>query len=256
MIAESRAHPGRGRELAQSHYPEMSFGGFSRVDGTVAFLFRAHALAPRNGRILDIGCGRGEGAEDPCEVRARMCDFRRPGVEVIGIDVDPGASANPLIDDFRLFGTGDPWPVETESVDLAISRSVIEHVEDIDAHFAELSRVLRIGGCFAGHTTNAWSYPGIASRALPNGLHARAISALQPGRQEQDVFPTRYRCNSVWRMRRALDAAGLEGTVFGIEAEPSYLQFSTIAYRIGVLAHALIPGCFRSRLVVFARKRG
>jgi len=36
-------------------FPEIAFGGFSRCDGTLAFLLRAHALAPEAGVVLDIG---------------------------------------------------------------------------------------------------------------------------------------------------------------------------------------------------------
>lgn len=242
------------RAVAVDVYPEIAFGGYSRVDGTVDFHTRAHALAPVEGTILDIGCGRGEGIEDPCPLRARLFDFRRAGVRVIGIDVDPNAAANPIVDEFRPFRPGEAWPVESASVDLAISRSVIEHVDDIPGYFREVARVLKPGGRFAAHTSNVWSYPGIASRLLPNRFHGRAISVAQPGRQERDVFPTLYRCNSVWRLRRALGDAGLTGVVYGIEAEPSYLQFSRLAYRVGATLHRLIPSPFRSRLLVYARK--
>lgn len=235
-------------------YPEIAFGGFTRVDGAVAFLVRAHALAPVEGTILDVGCGRGEGIEDPSPTRARLCDFRRAGVRVLGIDVDPNAAANPIIDEFRRFEIGAPWPVESSSVDLVLSRSVLEHVDDVPAYFREVVRVLKPGGCLAAHTSNVWSYPGIAARLVPNRLHARVISVAQPGREERDVFPTLYRCNSTWRLRRALREAGLTGAVYGVEAEPSYLQFSALAYRVAASLHAFIPSAFRSRLLVFARK--
>jgi SAM-dependent methyltransferase len=235
-------------------YPEAQFGGFSRVDGTVAFLTRVHALTPPDGVVLDVGCGRGEGTEDLSAYRARLCDLRAPKRRVIGIDVDSAARDNPIVDEFRLMAIGAPWPVDSGTVDLAISRSVIEHVDDVPHFFSELARVLRPGGILAAHTTNVLSYPGIASRLMPNRLHARVISIAQPGREERDIFPTVYRCNTVWKLRAAIKTAGLDGVVYGIEAEPSYLQFSMIAYAAGVLAHRIIPSTFSSRLMVFARK--
>jgi SAM-dependent methyltransferase len=235
-------------------YPEIAFGGYSRVDGTMDFLARAHALAPSEGTILDIGCGRGEGVEDRCRARARLCDFRRAGVKVVGIDVDPSAAGNPIIDEFRPLRIGEPWPIESASVDLAVSRSVIEHVDDVPGYFREIARVLKPGGFLAAHTSNLWSYPGIAARLVPNRLHGRAISMAQPGRQERDVFPTLYRCNSVWKLRRTLREAGLSGTVYGIEAEPSYVQFSRVAYRVAATIHSYIPSAFRSRILVYARR--
>jgi hypothetical protein len=69
-----------------------------------------------------------------------------------------------------------------------------------------------------------------------------------------DVFPTRYRLNTVWALRRALRNAGLQGIAYGYEAEPSYLGFSKWAYAAGRILHALTPGPLRNCLFVFARK--
>jgi SAM-dependent methyltransferase len=241
-------------ELAVRTYPEMNFGGFSRVDGSIAFLNRAHAMAPPTGVVLDVGCGRGEGSEDACELRAKLCDFRAPGRTVIGIDVDEAARHNPLMDEVRLMKPDFSWPITSGSVDLAVCRSVIEHVVETNRFFEELARVLRPGGVFAAHTTNLLSYPGLASKLIPNRLHARTIAMSQPDREERDVFPTAYRCNTIWRLRKALNSVGLRGVVYGIEAEPSYLQFSRLAYTTGALLHQFIPSMFSSRLLVFARK--
>ena len=42
--------------------------------------------------------------------------------------------------------------------------------------------------------------------------------------------------------------------MYGHESEPKYLQFSKLAYRIGVLYQRLAPGTFRNALFAFARK--
>jgi SAM-dependent methyltransferase len=242
------------KTMSSRMYPEVEFGGFSRVDGSIAFLVRAHAVAPEKGLVLDVGCGRGEGIEDESAFRARLCDFRAAGRKVIGIDVDEAAVGNPLMDEVRLMEPGKPWPVESESIDLAISRSVIEHVVEIERFFSELARVLRPGGIFAAHTTNKLSYPGLASSLIPNRWHIKALALMQPNRKDRDVFPTVYQCNTVWKLRGALKSVGLQGVVFGIEAEPSYLQFSQLSYALGAVLHPLIPSVFSSRLVIFARK--
>ena len=40
----------------------------------------------------------------------------------------------------------DPWPVETDSVDLVAANLILEHVHDLEPVFHEASRVLRPGG--------------------------------------------------------------------------------------------------------------
>ena len=189
-------------------FPEMAFGGFSRCDGTLAVLLRAHALAPSAGVVLDIGCGRGEGFYDECAARAKAYDFRAQGRRVIGIDVGLAGNENPIIDEFRYIGRDGSWPVESSSIDLAVCRSVIEHVPNIPGFFFELSRVLKPGGYFAAHTSNILSYPGVAAWLVPNRYHGAAVSMVQNGREERDVFPTLYKCNTVWKLRRALRDSG------------------------------------------------
>lgn len=58
-------------------YPESRFGGFSDLDGTVAFYGRIQALLDAGMTVLDVGCGRGAGLmEDPVAYRRRLHDLR------------------------------------------------------------------------------------------------------------------------------------------------------------------------------------
>jgi hypothetical protein len=105
-------------------------------------------------------------------------------------------------------------------------------------------------------TTNAWSYVGIAARLVPNRHHASVTSRVQERRKAEDVFPTVYRCNSVRKLRKRLAAHGFEGVAYAYEAEPSYLEFSGLAYAIGVLHQKFAPALFRPVLHAFACKGG
>ena len=222
-------------------YPETEFGGYSRVDGTVAFYSRVNALLTPETRLLDIGYGRGAGKEDRCEWRRSLQCFKGRVAHVTGIDPDPDAAGNPDLDDFRLIEQPDVWQVEDGSIDLAVSDFVLEHVEHPDAFLAECHRVLAPGGhaCFR----------------TPNRFHTALTSRVQHGRRDEDVFPTFYRCNSKRAITRRMNAAGFDVTVVRHEAEPAYLHFSNIAYRLGVLAHRLMPPPLASTLLIFARKR-
>src|SRR4051794_25568288 len=97
--------------LLLRHYPEMGFGGFTDIDGTIAFYLRVRALAEAATLIVDVGCGRGAHATDPVATRVELRNLRGPTRTVVGIDVDESARRNPTIDEFRPI-RGGRWPLE------------------------------------------------------------------------------------------------------------------------------------------------
>jgi SAM-dependent methyltransferase len=247
--------PARDADLNERFHPEAAFGGFTDLDGTITFYARVQELLPSDGVALDIGCGRGTQADDPVEVRRDLRILRGKCERVIGIDVDPAAAENPFVDEFGLIEPGRPWPVETESVDLAIADFVLEHVEQPDAFFAEAARVLKPGATVAIRTINVRSYLGLASRLVPSRLHTGALRRVQPDRATEDVFPTVYRANTRRKLEAALDRGGFDAVVYGTEGEPSYLGFSRVAYRLGLAHRRLAPEALRVGLVAWARRR-
>lgn len=240
----------------QRFYPESTFGGYSDRDGTVAFYGRIQSMLAPEMTVLDVGCGRGAGlVDDPVRWRRELRRLRGKCKRVIGIDVDPVGVENPGLDEFRLLRGGvSTWPVDDASVDLIVSDFVLEHIDDPAGFFAEVNRVLKPAGVFCARTTNRLGYVGLAASVVPNRRHARVLGTVQRDRKEIDVFPTRYRANTVWRLRAELGRIGFEPVVYGYEAEPSYLQFSAIAYGFGKLLHWLTPPPLRTCLFVFGRK--
>jgi SAM-dependent methyltransferase len=241
----------RSRNLIR-FFPEARVGGFTAIDGTVEFYQRVAAILSPDATMLDVGCGRGLHTEDEVAYRRRLRDFRRRARRVIGIDPDEGARVNPTLDEFRLIDD-DRWPVEDATIDIVLADWVIEHVRDPDAFFVECSRVLRHGGYVCARTTNTLGYVGLISRLVPT-RHHRALGRAQPDRKTEDIFPTLYRCNTVDALRRALHRSGLDACVYGHEAEPRYLEFSSLAYAAGIVYQRLAPRRFANALLVFARK--
>ncbi len=235
-------------------YPESTFGGFSDIDGTVAFYARVNALISPKARVIDFGCGRGGHSEDVITFRRNLTCLQGKVSTVIGLDVDPVASGNPRMDDFRLLRSGAPWPVESESIDLIVSDCVTEHLPDPVQFFAEACRVLVAGGFLCIRTPNRWSYVAIASRLIPNKRHTAVLKHAQPNRRDEDVFPTLYRCNTVRAIRKQMQRHGFQSVVYGYEAEPSYLNFSNLAYGLGVLHQRLAPACMRPSIFAFGKK--
>ena len=241
-------------DYKQVFYPESRFGGFTDLDATMTFYTRVRALVGPDSVLLDIGCGGGEYADEPVPARREIRIFRGRCRAVIGIDVDDAGRRNPFLDAFRLI-EGTRWPVEDESVDLALCDYVLEHVADPDALFRECRRVVRPGGYLCIRTPNVLSYFGFFSALIPNRLHAAVVAKVQGGPRRQGVFPTLYRCNTRGKLRHMLRTHGFEGCVYGYEDSPSYLGFSKLFYWLGVLYQRLAPNAFKVNLFAFARRR-
>jgi ubiquinone/menaquinone biosynthesis C-methylase UbiE len=152
-------------------------------------------------------------------------------------------------------------PVESNIADVAMLDWVCEHLADPEKTFKEIFRVVKPGGWIALRTPNRWHYSMIASRMVPDSLHARVLSRVQEGRQEHDVFPKHYRANTPRTLRRLLRAAGFESPiVMSHEPEPVYLQFNAATFTLGAVYQrlaALMPThAGRLVLMAFARKPG
>jgi SAM-dependent methyltransferase len=241
-------------DFVQLFYPEVKFGGFTDIDGTAAFYLRVNALLDTSFVVLDAGCGRGAHNDDPVPMLKQLRALKGKCREVIGVDVDETASRNPTLDRFHLIeNLNGAWPLKDDSIDLVLCDNVIEHVAHPMEFFAEVRRVLKHGGYLCLRTPNACNYVGVVSRLIPHRHHARVAARVQTDRKEEDVFPTYYNCNSLWKLRVALTKYGFDHTVYGHEAEPSYLSFSRFAYRVGVLHQRFAPGFMKSALFAFAR---
>ena len=235
-------------------YPESRFGNFSDVSGTIRFYTRVRALVEPHFSVLDIGCGRGAIAARLTSFEKLLMTYKGQAKRVIGIDLDPIGETNPTLDEFRLIN-GPRWPVEDCSIDLAVSDWTMEHVEDPEAFLRECYRVLRPGGFLCIRTANRLGYVVALSKLIPNRVHTKILNRVQPERDDQDVFPTVYRCNTVGKLSRALWRLGFDACVYGHNPEPSYLGFSYLSYALGVLYQRLVPRMWGTTLFAYARKK-
>jgi ubiquinone/menaquinone biosynthesis C-methylase UbiE len=236
------------------YYPESRWGGFTRVDGTIAFYTRVNSLITPSSIVLDVGCGRGSYWNDPVRVRRNLRVLKDKCHKVIGLDVDQNASRNPAIHEFYLL-SGKTWPVENASVNLCLADSVLEHIEDREAFFAECRRVLHPGGYLCLRTPNIFSYFGLASRLVPDRWRQKAVVKVQDNREFQDIFPTLYQCNTNWKISQMMIKHGFESYVYGHEAEPTYLSFSRFFYFLGVMHQRFAPNILKITLFAFGRKK-
>jgi len=112
------------------------------------------------GSVLDLGCGAGDSVEQFRNVN--------PSVAWTGVDIErsPEVAARRRTDaDFVVFD-GVSLPFEDRSFDAVYCKQVLEHVRAPAPLLAEVARVLRPGGLFAGstsqlepfHSYSTWNY--------------------------------------------------------------------------------------------------
>jgi SAM-dependent methyltransferase len=180
-------------------------------------------------RLLDAGCGR----------YLRFCREFSPAAWVVGVDLDHAFDTENGSAPFAVRADVGALPFPAGHFDIIISRSVIEHLDDPPRVFREFHRVLRPGGRIVLITPNKYDYVSVIAALTPYSWHRFLVSRIFRV-PEDDVFPTRYRANTIGAMRRAMSAAGLaERELDTINHYPAYLMFSPLLFRLGVLYERL-----------------
>lgn len=218
-------------------------------DAYTTFLHLADSSCPEGGRVIDLGCG---------EEEYLTCLQEKAG-EVVGVDDRPlsGSYGRYLQADLNR-----EIPLEAESVDVAASKFLLEHLEDPARFLEAVYKILRRGGLVVLMTPNVLYYPyGLnyfLSRLMPQHVRMRLVQ-LFSGRPPDDIFPVRYRCNTPRRVREELEKAGFE--IVHIRTYSDCLV-SAVTRPLGAIAVAYeklmeIMGLQGSRgfIVVAARKK-
>lgn len=165
--------------------------------------------------LLDAGCGR----TAPVLEKYRGKAARLIGVDLV--DFDPAVGGLELLkNDLGKIGLPDG------SVDLVMSRSVMEHIEKPLAVYHEINRVLKSGGHFIFLTANLWDYASLIAQLVPNRFHPWIVSRAE-GRKERDVFPIKYRTNTFGAVRKFSRQSGFEMASFTYLGQyPCYFMFN------------------------------
>jgi SAM-dependent methyltransferase len=173
--------------------------------------------------LLDAGCGR---SAELIELFAAKV-HRAIGIDLL--DSVAVVSSNCRYIRTDLSSTGLP----DNSVDVAVSRSVMEHLDEPLVVYKELFRVLKPGGRFVFLTPNLWDYSSILSKLIPNRFHGFIVARTE-GRREEDTFPTRYLSNTPSRIRKLSGESGFDlMTCQYLNQYPNYLRFNVVLFLIG-----------------------
>jgi ubiquinone/menaquinone biosynthesis C-methylase UbiE len=228
-------------ELFQKYYSGRKFH-----DDLYRDLIRRY-LGPGQ-RLLDAGCGR----------YMKFCREFSGTARVVGIDLESVLDTNNHNAPFGVGGDLSQLPFRSEQFEMVICRSVVEHLESPQQVFREFWRVLRPAGKVVIVTPNKYDYVSLIAAMTPYQLHRSLVSKIFQTPAD-DVFPTRYRANTVSAMRKAMSAAGFVERELGtISHYPAYLMFSPVLFRLGVLyerltALELFRGLRASILCVFEK---
>jgi SAM-dependent methyltransferase len=220
---------------------------------------------PRDGRMLDVGCGRG----------LRLLSFRRLGMQVHGMDLIP----EPVEYVKQELGVpavctdmaGLPNAFEPESFDMVTAFQVIEHVPDINEMIASCHKLLKPGGWIVIATPMVDSMQAkffgarwAAATEAPRHLSLATKTGLRIVLERHGFTDVLCSYDSVWM------AAGH----FGLSAVPGAAtthfygraRLTGLVLRgLGALAAALaMPWCWLENVVwrrpaiglIFARKVG
>jgi hypothetical protein len=235
-------------------YPETAFGGFTDIDGTIAFYVRVNALVEPSFRIVDFGCGRGGQAEDPIAFRRNLRCFKGRVARIIGLDVDIAGRTNPCLDEFRSLMPDASWGRRNRMGEFDYLRfcdGAPGRSRGLIPRGQKGSRAR--GGICVSAPLMLTVTSALSRRLVPNKHHAKITSKAQADRKEEDVFPTLYRCNTISAIRRQMRLSGFQSLVYGYEAEPSYLEFSKLAYALGVLHQKYACSFMRPVILAFGR---
>ncbi len=114
---------------------------------TLADAYAARGLSGPGTRVMDLGCGRGDSID--------LFRSLEPAVDWVGVDIErsPEVDERTRGDASFVCFDGESLPFEDASFDLVYCKQVLEHVRRPDPLVAEVARVLRPGGWFAGSTS-------------------------------------------------------------------------------------------------------
>ena len=179
--------------------------------------------------ILDAGCGR---------AAPILRNFIGKAKVLIGVDLEDPVENIPDI----IYKKCDISSIDIQdnSVDLVISRAVLEHVIDPNSVFKEINRILTPGGSFVFLVPNLYDYVSLISLLIPNKFHQSIVSKTE-GRKIDDVFPAYYKSNTYTAIKQLCAKNGFKIIDFQwLGQYPSSFMFSSILFVLATIYEKMI----------------
>jgi SAM-dependent methyltransferase len=206
----------------ESHQDGIPLSGAQWAAKSEAYASRIFEHLSPHTVWLDAGCGSRllEEDMDPSENwLASHC-----GV-VVGMDVSVTSHRNVNL---LVQGSLYDLPFPDRSLDLVTCNMVIEHLDRPSKAFAEVARCLRPDGALVVSTPNLLNYGilanAVASKVMPEGWRLHLVHGSDD-RETKDIFPVRYKANTMQRLRQLLTASGLQvHKEIGVRQQQSFLR--------------------------------
>ncbi len=179
----------------------------------------AKSHGPGPCRILDFGCGSGDGIDS---VKSTFANAQYTGID---IEHSPEVATRSRQDGAFHTYDGTTLPFPDHSFDIVYSRQVLEHVRHPDRVVAELHRVLRPGGKFVGSLSNLEPYHSFSIfNYTPYGLYRLltdngfALRAMRPGPEGVSLIVRQLTMRRISGFELAYPAFGLMASLRGWDA--------------------------------------
>lgn len=239
------------QRLLDTYYPLTPEGIRFRNSTKLFYDWFLGGIDARNAVVLNVGAG----PTPPSPARCLKGKVKR----VVGVDPDPVIRSNTDLDEAHV-NDGVHLPFDDDTFDTAVSDWTLEHVSEPEPFLREIVRVLKPGASFWFRTSNRWHYVIMASALTPHWFHRLVANRARTLPSDaHEPWPTRYRMNTPAALRKALAGAGFETVAIKmIEAEPAYMLFSPLAFRLGVRYERLVNRSgwlSRFRLIMLGRAR-
>lgn len=179
-------------------WPHASFDIFDAYDKYVAgYAERGHGM----NLVADIGAGH------RCPFRKYVAAESR--VRIVGVDISQEAmNDNTDLDEKRVADVVEDLPFADGEVDLLVSRSVLEHLPDVERFVANSARVIRPGGYSIHVFPCRYAHFALINRVLPNVWARQLMAYLYP--KNVSGFPAFYDHCYYTGARQLCDAHGFE----------------------------------------------
>lgn len=207
------------------------------------------AVVSQDTALIDVGCGRMSLAETAIHTVRRSV-----GVDLSLNDLQQNTTVHQ-----RVLADAGNLPFASASFDVLVSQWTVEHLQDPQSVFNEMSRIVRPGSQLILFTTNAHHYIPLVSRLIPDGVQRFLIQGLlqRPGHESH---PTFYRANTPRAINTLARIAGLQVQACMYVGNPFYLAFSPLLFRLALIYEKItdIPALrrFKLYLLVVLSKAG
>jgi ubiquinone/menaquinone biosynthesis C-methylase UbiE len=213
----------------------------------------AHHMNRRPGQtVVDVGGGRS----------CRFAKYRDPNKNIRLVAVDISAeelSHNVDVDERLTVDIVEDLAFGDCEIDIITSRSVVEHLPDVEAFIRHSARVLRPGGYMVHAFPSKFAPFSLINQVLPHRISERVVHFLIPGSEGRLGFRAYYDRCYYSGFRRLLERHGYEIVDEAIGYYQSrYFDFLFPLYALSALYELLLvafkPKDLAARVLIVARK--